>query len=278
MKLFKGLCDYFISLKKDSSHDRHEATEKEATRVSQERAKRKDRKYIICNGTPVEIKWGQVSTFEDANSLVLPTNCYKSSKNERKPQMLMAHWDVCLSSQICFNVLKKRKLSVHFLIDNDGTIHQIMDTNDIGYHAGNRKVNNASIGVEISNAFYPRYQSVYQHKGYGPRPLQEGVIVHGRTLEDHLGFYPHQIEAFKALAETLHAHYDIPLQAPMNGDTMSTTVDPKAKQGKFHGVLSHFHVSPRKIDCGGLDLHKLFEEPVVEETTEDPAPLTLNEA
>ena len=46
-------------------------------------------------------------------------------------------------------VLEKRGISTHFVIDNDGTIVQLVDCNDIAWHAGNRKVNNASIGIDL---------------------------------------------------------------------------------------------------------------------------------
>ena len=74
----------------------------------------------------------------------------------REPKLFVNHWDVCLNSKSCFKVLQNRGLSVHFLIDNDGTIYQTMDMQHIAFHAGNH--NDVSIGVEISNAYYPKYQ------------------------------------------------------------------------------------------------------------------------
>ena len=54
----------------------------------------------------------------------------------------------------CQKVLDKRGISVHFLIDNDGTIYQTLDLQHAAFHAG--KVNRKSVGVEISNAYYPK--------------------------------------------------------------------------------------------------------------------------
>ena len=108
---------------------------------------------IICGNRRIEIEWNKVVTFKEPASLKLSDKNYKKHTSERHPTMFVAHWDVCLSSKSCFKILEKRGLSVHFLIDNDGTIYQIMDCNDIGWHAGNKKVNNTSIGVEISNAY-----------------------------------------------------------------------------------------------------------------------------
>ena len=259
MKLFDDVVDFLVNLKQDTSADRREATETEAVKAATEAVKESQKQYIICNGTPVVIDWEKVITFQEPTGRLLPDNCYKTYKNTREVSMLMSHWDVCLSSKICFNVLKKRKLSVHFLIDNDGTIYQIMDTNHVAYHAGNRKVNNASIGVEISNAFYPRYQSTYVQKGFGERPIMKGAKVHGRTLEDHTGFYPEQVEAFKKLAESLNKHYNIPLETPMENGDMKTVVDQSARKALFKGVVNHFHITTLKIDCASLNLHKLFK-------------------
>ena len=163
MKLFNDICEFLIKAKQDPSITRRKETEKEADRISLESSSQNS--FIICNGNEHSIDWDNVIPVNHTSGLSLPKNCYKRAKNERKPTMFVSHWDVCLSSKSCFNILKKRKLSVHFLIDNDGTIFQLMDCNDIGFHAGNRKVNNNSIGVEISNAYYPKYQNIYRSKG-----------------------------------------------------------------------------------------------------------------
>ena len=238
----------------DASEYRRKFTEEEAARATISSTSE-----IICNGTPYPIIWDKVKTFVHTDGLVLPKNCYKTAISERKPSMFVTHWDVCLSSKSCFNVLKNRKLSVHFLIDNDGTIYQVMDCNDIGYHAGNWKVNTKSIGVEISNAYYPKYQDIYRSEGFGPRPTWSGVKVHGKILEPFLGFYPVQVEAFKALAKALHKVYDIPLVAPMENNQLVETIYNDVKNATFKGVVSHYHITTRKIDCAGLKLDEVLK-------------------
>ena len=258
MKLFDDVTRFLINIKQPLSDDRRNMMQLEAADVelSDETI---PSNTIVCNGIPVEIKWDKVVKHTDVEGMVLPENCYKTVKNQRIPTMFVAHWDVCLSSKSCFNVLKKRKLSVHFLIDNDGTIHQIMDTNHIAYHAGNRKVNNASVGVEISNAYYPKYQNIYKKRGFGPRPLWEGVKVHGRELEPFLGFYDVQVEAFKALSEALNKGYNIPLQSPVRNGQPVETIYNEAKNATFKGVVNHYHITTRKIDCAGLNLDEVLK-------------------
>ena len=247
----------------DTPTYRRKATEREGlVSALKEYAERNRRSpnAIICNDKYVDINWDKVVLFKEIDGFKLPPNCYRKSKDERKPNMFVAHWDVCLSSRSCYKVLKKRGISVHFCIDNDGTIYQLMDCNDIGWHAGNRKVNNNSIGVEISDAYYPKYQELYKTKGFGERPVWSDAEVHGRKLEPFLGFYDVQIEAFKALAKALHNAYDIPLVAPMVGEELLRGVDPDVQKGTFQGVINHYHVTRRKIDCAGLKLDKILKE------------------
>jgi len=259
MKLFDKVINTLISIKGVEHNVRIQESEKEAIKIDREFHQAEDSNHIICNGRSVKIDWEKVITLDDPTGRTLPDNCYKTVKKERTPNMFVAHWDVCLSSKICFNVLKKRKLSVHFLIDNDGTIYQIMDTNHIAYHAGNRKVNNNSIGVEISNAYYPRYQKTYVQKGHGERPLLADSQVHGRTLEPHLGFYPVQEQAFAALAKALNKAYGISLEVPMENGQMVKTIYKDAYAGTFNGVVNHYHITKRKIDCAGFKVDEVIK-------------------
>ena len=168
---------------------------------------------------------------------------------------------VCLSSESCARVLNKRGISVHFCIDNDGTIYQLLDTQHRAWHAGDRSVNDSSIGVEISNAYYLKYQSWYKANGFGERPVVTDAKVHGRTLEPHLGFYPVQIQALQALMEAVSIANDIPLQTPLNPDgTFSTVYERRVADSLFQGFVSHYHITERKIDCAGLDINQIIQK------------------
>ena len=190
-----------------------------------------------------------------------------AGKPDRKPTMFVNHWDVCLSSESCAKVLSRRGISVHFCIDNDGTIYQLLDTQHGAWHAGSGKANHKSIGVEISNAYYTKHQDWYKKNGFGERPLQDGAWVHGRKLDPFLDFYPIQIEALKALWKAVHSGLGIELEAPERNGVTSTTVDSEASRGTFKGFVSHYHLTKRKIDCAGLDICSLLDE--VKEEVED---------
>jgi N-acetylmuramoyl-L-alanine amidase len=67
-----------------------------------------------------------------------------------KVDQFVLHYDVAGLSQTCFKVLHDmRNLSVHFMLDIDGTIYQTVDLKEETWHA--TSANGRSIGVEIAN-------------------------------------------------------------------------------------------------------------------------------
>lgn len=216
--------------------------------------------HIICHGKSVSIEWDKVILWTDKGGLAAKEGCYKPYYGgERQIDMFVNHWDVCLSSKICQKVLDQRGISVHFLIDNDGTIYQTLDTTHIAWHAGNE--NERSVGVEISNAYYTKYQDKYIKAGHGKRPVKTGAVVNGVTLEDHTDFYPVQIEALKALTKAIHKGLGIPLETPTNiNGTEYTDTLPAPRLKAFKGFVHHYQLTSKKTDCGGLDLVKLLKE------------------
>ena len=219
--------------------------------------------YIVYNSAFIPIEWDKVVLWSEAGGLAAQAGNYYdySGRPRRNIRLFVNHWDVCLSSRRCNDVLNKRGISVHFMIDNDGTIYQTMDMQHGAWHAGTSRVNRASVGVEITNAYYTKYQSWYQRHGYGDRPIIENAWVHGNQLDPFLGFYPQQIEALKALWTAIESSTKVEFQTPLNqfGSTARKYVQ-EVVYGKFAGIVSHYHCSKRKIDCAGLDIEKLLEE------------------
>ena len=217
--------------------------------------------HIVYNGEFFPIEWDKVVTWDEPGGLRMNKGTYTdySGKEPRAVTQFVNHWDVCLSSKSCASVLNKRKVSVHFCIDNDGTIYQLLDMQHRAWHAGNSTVNTKSVGVEISNAFYPKYQDWYT-KRFGPRPVITDAVVHGRTLETHLGFYPVQLDAAKALWKAVSLACKVPLVAPMTSEGLDTGVNYDVYKGRFSGFFNHYNVTANKIDCAGLDLANMLEE------------------
>jgi len=217
--------------------------------------------YIICEGQQVPIEWDKVVNLKAENNLALPKGFRKYKENKRKPTMIVTHFDVCLSAASCKRVLEKKGISSHFAIDNDGTIYQMVDPQHEAWHAGTRRTNKASVGVDISNAYYTKYQKWYRRKGFGNRPVLNNLKVHGVTLKECLGFYPIQIQAYKALISCLCKQYDIPVECPLNSEgTLLRAVYAPAKRGKYNGIVNHFHLTRKKIDTANLEMDKILEE------------------
>jgi N-acetyl-anhydromuramyl-L-alanine amidase AmpD len=215
-------------------------------------------KHIVCNGAKIPIKWPKVVLWTENGGLSLPKKCYQVQKS-RQPIMFVAHWDVCLSTKSMVNVLIDRGLSVHFGIDNDGTIYQLLDTKEIAWHA--KGVNTKSVGVEIANGVSLKYNDHYKKIGLPPRPVIQSEIIHGREIGPFLGFYPAQIAAFKALTEALHNAHKISLNVPVdaNGKLLKGVSDEVAAN-TFNGVVGHYHVTTNKTDPGNLPLQEVVTE------------------
>ena len=216
-------------------------------------------KFIVHNGKFLPIDWDKVILWDEPSGFSCRDGTYTSyaGKPDRKPHFFVNHWDVCLSTESMARVIAKRGISIHFGIDNDGTIYQLLDTQHAAWQAGGRQWNHDSIGVEIANAFYPKYQSWYERNGFGKRPLNPkgSVKCHGRGLEEHLGFYDVQLEALKALWAAIHKGIGIPLECPTDtSGALVEAVDKDCEKSKFSGFINHYNLTRRKIDCAGLDL------------------------
>ena len=236
-------------------------TDREAEISSWEpRTSSRDTNHIVYNGEFFPIRWDKVILWDEDDGLKAKEGCYrKQVGTNRHIKLFVNHWDVCLSSASCQRVLDDRGISVHFLIDNDGTIFQTLDIQHQAWHAGNQ--NSFSVGVEISNAYYAdKYQSWYVKNGFGERPIVKGK-VRGVELEEHLGFYDVQIQAAQALWWAIADACDIPMRCPIQNDgkgkveEYDSLFEPAAK-GDWSGFVHHYQISNAKIDCGGFDITK----------------------
>ena len=222
-------------------------------------------KHIVHNSKFIPIEWDKVVLWDEPDGLKCDAGNYYDygGKEDRKPNNFTNHWDVCLSAEACAKVLNRRGVSVHFCIDNDGTIYQLLDTQHGAWHAGHWYGNKKGIGVEISNAYYTKYQGWYEKNLGESRPVvpKGEAVVHGRGLDEHLDFYPVQIEALKKLWKALHLGLGIPLEYPANRDgSLCTTVHPDVDGGDFEGFNNHYNFTRKKIDCAGLPLDVLIKE------------------
>lgn len=192
-------------------------------------------------------------------------------------ELCVLHYDACGTSQSCFRVLQdERSLSVHFLLDLDGTIYQTLDLAEQAWHA--RAANPRSIGIEIANVgAYPPEERATLAKSYewtedgvhlclsaraaasertpfGGRPARPGLLsgaIHGTPLVQY-DFTPEQYESLAALAATLTSLFPrIELEAPRAAsERVRTEALSDAEETAFHGILGHFHLQSDKRDPG----------------------------
>ena len=93
---------------------------------------------------------------------------------QRVVDQFVIHYDVCGTSRQCFKVLQDmRNLSVHFMLDLDGTIYQTLDVKERAWHAGT--ANSRSVGVEIAN------MGAYSPQGRNPFAQWYAKDARGRT-------------------------------------------------------------------------------------------------
>ena len=188
------------------------------------------------------------------------------------------HYDAAGSSRQCFAILHdKRGLSVHFMIDLDGTIYQTLDLKERAWHA--TVSNDRSIGVEMANiGAYPIGDTTldqwYSRDAQGPRVRfpawlkNPGIrtagfiarpartrpvvgVVQGQRLEQY-DFTDAQYDALIKLTATLCKIFpriacDYPRDA--QGRPITHALSPDALAA-FHGVLGHDHIQTNKIDPG----------------------------
>ncbi|HGY92359.1 MAG TPA: N-acetylmuramoyl-L-alanine amidase [Planctomycetes bacterium] len=185
------------------------------------------------------------------------------------------HYDVCVTSHRCFEVLQDlRGLSVHFMLDVDGTLYQSLDLAERARHAG--VANDHSVGIEIAHVgAYPpgkdAWRKRYRLDAAGQRwlsieealepppggpflvagPSDRTGVINGRRLVQ-AEFTEAQYRTLEVLTDFLCREFprlrrDAPRDA--TGEILTRCLT-KEELASFRGILGHFHVSRRKSDPG----------------------------
>lgn len=169
---------------------------------------------------------------------------------ERLKQVIrqfVVHHDGCQDSKACFQVLhNERGLSVHFLIDNDGTIYQTLDLVDCAFQAAG--VNEISIGVELAN----RGDAHKFPNDYHGRRDKVTCRIHGHQFLAYQ-YTREQMASMVSLGKTLARVFpNLPqtFPTPGGGEPLWTAMpDPR----EYSGYLGHYHVTDQKWDPGPFD-------------------------
>ncbi len=199
----------------------------------------------------------------------------------RSVDQFVLHYDAAGTSRTCFRVLHDlRGLSVHFMIDLDGTIYQTLDVKERAWHA--TISNDRSIGVEIAGigAYPPGSESSPLKHWYAidasgrtritiPDRLGDGGIrtpgfvgypatsgpvtgtINGSRVE-MWDFTPEQYRSLVHLSAALCSLFPaINPDYPRGPDGRVLDRALTAEQwGSFRGILGHWHVQENKIDPG----------------------------
>jgi N-acetyl-anhydromuramyl-L-alanine amidase AmpD len=192
----------------------------------------------------------------------------------------VCHFDAAGTSRQCFKILHDvRDLSVHFMLDLDGTIYQTLDLKERAWHA--TIANTRSIGIEIANiGAYPTrstnalnewYEagsdgrtritiprqmnpSGIRTRGFVGRPARTNPVtgmVQGTQLIQY-DFTPEQYQSLIRLTASLCKIFPR-LTCDYPRDPAGKVVTRKLSNEdleKYHGVLGHFHVQTDKVDPG----------------------------
>jgi N-acetyl-anhydromuramyl-L-alanine amidase AmpD len=189
------------------------------------------------------------------------------------------HYDVDGTSRNCFKTLHDfRGLSVHFMLDVDGTVYQTLDLKERAWHASS--ANDRSVGVEIanigayganeSNPFTNWYATgtdgvtrlklpagpdngirTPNFAGQPTRPQPIQGEIQARDLAQY-DFTPQQYQALIKLTAALCKVFPrIQCKYPTDADgKLITHKLPDTELKNYHGVLGHYHIQTDKIDPG----------------------------
>lgn len=199
---------------------------------------------------------------------------------QRVVDQFVIHFDACGTSRQCFKVLQDaRDLSVHFMLDLDGTIYQTLDVKERAWHATSS--NGRGVGIEIANigaygtkekapfaewyapeqggktritipkrfgdgGFYTR-----NFVGHPKRPEPITGTIQGQELIQY-DFTPQQYVALAKLAASLcrvlpRIKCDYPKDPHGNLIPQKLSAD---ELKHYQGILGHFHIQTDKVDPG----------------------------
>ncbi|MAX26037.1 MAG: negative regulator of beta-lactamase [Phycisphaeraceae bacterium] len=200
---------------------------------------------------------------------------------QKTVDQFVIHYDVCGTSRQCFNILHDhRGLSVHFMLDLDGTIYQTLDLKERAWHAG--VANDRSIGIEIANIgayasanakplkqWYTTDKHGQTHiaipKHYGDgglrttdfvgRPARNQPIsgkINGRDLVQY-DLTPQQYDSLIKLTAALCRIFpqlkcDVPRDT--TGKMIMDRTLTQEELAQYKGLLGHHHIKAIKSDPG----------------------------
>lgn len=253
------------------------------------------RDYIIVSGEKRTVPEASIVTFVDDHSWDFsrlvhfdPNRSYTYPRKVKgKPlndylevqevvDMVVIHSDITYTSRSCYNVLKARGFSTHFMIDWDGTIYQATDASKKAIHAASdyiKGVNNRSIGIDMNCMLsnYARDDKTPEPGGAlatqfahpdGKRRMSETVEINGIPWRSW-GYTDVQYDSLVKLLASLGKFYPkLKLAAPVDerGEIIWQVPADDAFDLEKIGIWAHMHLTAQKFDPGpGFDWARVLQ-------------------
>ncbi len=215
-----------------------------------------------------------------ADASNLANNGWSTELLTKYVDQFVIHYDASGTSRGCFHTLHDvRNLSIHFMLDLDGTIYQTLDLRERAWHATSS--NDRSIGIEIANigayelgkpdplarwysADSPASTRITFPADIGsggllvrdflPRPARNLPVlgeINGKMMRMY-DLTPQQYESLIKLTVALTKIFpnitpDYPRTADGSLETRALAPD---RLANYQGLLGHFHIQPEKADPG----------------------------
>jgi hypothetical protein len=175
-------------------------------------------------------------------------------KRGGKPERAIWHWPVTETTRNTHRFLTAKGISSNGEVSWDGTFAQFADFKFRTFHAGSR-VNNAGVGFDVGlNPVRKDKIEARQKKieGWGrpPRPVIDGIKVHGWKPGPMLWYYDSQLVTVAGLLAALSVYCEIPIVWPC--EEGAKTFGHKAAQSFIRDTPGHYNhsdVSGKKWDA-----------------------------
>jgi hypothetical protein len=186
---------------------------------------------ILVAGQLRPIAWPTVLTPGDEGGRGIEQYYRKGGRRRRRykarsmpmPQVRRAvlHWTVTRSPAHSWRVAwgTRRSVSTHFEVGWDGTIWQLLDVQHQAFHSGIGWLNDASIGVDLTNPVGQKATARWNERLVEANQVARPVItdwrINGWDPGPFLGATEAQLAALAALADGLRRWCGVPLVAPL---------------------------------------------------------------
>ncbi len=219
-------------------------------------------RYVETRHVEGEVR-REVQTLQDAQDCV---------------DMVVLHSDITSDSRSCFQILKMRGFSTHFMVDWDCTIYQGTDVAKMAIHAASpdfrKNVNNFSIGIDVNCLQVNHAGGKAPSAGSQGERRMSDVIEINTVPWQSWGYTDAQYRALISLLKKLASLLPkLKLMAPLAEDNAPiwSVVE---KYNPEIGIYGHLHLTAEKFDPGpGFDWHRLIYG-LTEETNHFPIALT----